>query len=855
VAELSWDSPTSWGLRWSRTLSAVALMAAPIVAFVAGWLAHRAPWSLITSPHCQPATWAVVASLGVAIVAYGWYVILGRTSGAGVDTELVFGTATVALALLAAASAASALFPWLPLADAEMHNSGPSRFFWVAAFLAIALVFIAHDWTRRYLMVAATVAIIALGALVVRAGYEDPGIPDKHTRNAIVTKAEAQQEQLEKADNRAVGKVKAAAAAARQTLQTELRGRPRPAVTAELRAAARAIAATTDKAPVNGGLVEAFDAERLHEPDSDEPAATKLNADVHAFVDAQAAAAAAAPQSNEKGLLKTAVRKASNAADSGVHWQQAADDLALQLAQYRAAVTGSPEDEAAYRVLLAAQPTTKHVSLLDALTDGPQALWTAATDAGARPLVPGPLGWVLLGALVLWFWTLLLKMNARQLAGPVNMPTETANPRDLTVLRVAVLSNIEEPGTTPGAGVSNPVTDLMDIAGGPAISTIEKVLNLALKIAGRQYGYDLTVDVVAPKSDAGEAKDSEAKTAPTGPVTVLVRVRTISNSETIATHALIGADAEKAVRAAGLWAAGFVLNRSSRIPSWAEWEPDTAAALASTQDENATLADFEEAVRQAPRSGLLLVKAGHQYELANHPGKAIALYARAVTAHPSYRVARYRLGAALTTIADAGNRAWPEMKAGDRESMLRGVQAAASALHLDITSYLPFTADEAPLPSTQGPSVKENLNNVGRCVLEQLLVENRLHHRLVLSLRRSERDTSLPSPRAGAVTPPRRLHRIIYSAFLASRWPTPDADKLIKYASKPRQYWQASYNAACGLATMGEAEKALTMLEQALTQRGIQQLDAKWVCSDPDLASLQDNARFDAFAEQLRGGR
>lgn len=855
MAELNWDDGKSWLLRWSRTASALALMAVPIVAFVAGWLAHRLPWSLITSPHCEPSTWAVVASLAIAPVAYLGYWLAARTCNDRLDTELMFGAATVALTLLAASAAASSLFAWLPLTDSLGDNSGPIRFFWVAVFLGAALVLIAHDWTRRYLTVAATVAVLALGALVVRAGYEDPRIPDKVARTAVVTKANAERIMLAADDGQAVAKVKAQAKAARQTLTTELAARPPLAVTPALRAAAEAIATSDDTQVVRAGLVQPFENERLHEPDSDEPAATRLDADVHTFLDAQRAAVQAAPTSMSD--LTAAYGKADAAAKSGVGWQQAADDLALQLAAYRAAVTGSPDDAKAYQELLAAGPKTTRVSLLDALTDGPQALWTAATDAHARPLVPGPLGWALLGAFLLWFWTLLLKVNAAQLAGPVKVSPDSSDDKDLAgVFRIAVLSNVEEPGTAPGAGVASPVTDLLDIAGGTGtpIGTIAKLVGLATKIAGRQYGYDLAMEVVTPKGTADGAKNSSAAPTSDQQTSVLVRVRTISNSQTIATQVQTEDNPEKAVRAAGLWAAGFVLNRSSRIPTWAEWEPDTAAAIASTQDEDAPLSSYVAAVRQAPRSGVLLVMTGHQYELADKPAKAIALYARAVAAHPTYRVARYRLGAALTTLGDADNPTWAAMKVAERDDLLRGVRLAAETLHLHIDDYEPSVENEPPSLPPGTPTARQKLNAIGRCVLEHLRVENRPHHRLVMSLRRSERDTWLPSPRTGVMTPAGRLRRIAYSAFLASAMP-PDSEKLRRYASKPRQWWQASYNAACGMAlTSGGKADALSMLEQSLLQRGIQQLKAEWVRSDADLSSLVDEPRFQAFLTQLPDG-
>lgn len=103
------------------------------------------------------------------------------------------------------------------------------------------------------------------------------------------------------------------------------------------------------------------------------------------------------------------------------------------LATFRANVTGADADQAALKAVLAQQPDVDDdISILAAIENGPETLWRSAAHSTGPALVPGPLGWVIVGGLLLW----LLKVNASQLAGPVSvMPKDPDDDSELSTPR------------------------------------------------------------------------------------------------------------------------------------------------------------------------------------------------------------------------------------------------------------------------------------------------------------------------------------------------------------------------------------------------------------------------------------
>jgi hypothetical protein len=333
----------------------------------------------------------------------------------------------------------------------------------------------------------------------------------------------------------------------------------------------------------------------------------------------------------------------------------------------------------------------------------------------------------------------------------------------------------------------------------------------------------------------------------------------LANGITYASHLCTSPDALVAVRTAGLWAAGYILNRSSRIPHWAAWQAETAHALVTVKDTSEhTIPVLKAALADAPNSGLLLVLLGHSYELKGEMLDAIECYARAVTAYYRYPVARYRLAAALESMQRSWDGRSPEQSERE-DSMRRAVKSAVDTVGV---AGGPITDLNVKDPAS------EEFGNLASTLLRTLETDTALRYRLVGALRRSERESIWPALLPMSQHPAARFPDLVKSARQALSDDQTERDELDDDARQEGSWWQISYNAACahaagiaamdGAAAREEKQKAaacaLDFLEQTLVRPGVEQLSANWVRHDPDLAALRELPRFKRFLTQLRPG-
>jgi tetratricopeptide (TPR) repeat protein len=571
-------------------------------------------------------------------------------------------------------------------------------------------------------------------------------------------------------------------------------------------------------------------------------------------------------------------------------WVTAQHELDVQLAAYRTHVTGTQAAKSAWQAVLARQPDAdEDISMMAAIENGPQTLWRSAFHMAGPALAPGPLGWVVLGAVLLWLLTWLLKVNASQLSGPVSVaPISSGGSDQLTAaLRVAVLQNVAEPGAAPGSPSINPVNMLLDIAGGP-LSAVSKIVQAVQAAAGQRYGYQVTTDITSGDlagpglvtADAGAGSSPHSGEC----TTVLVRVMSLANGITYASHLCASPDPVEAIRTAGLWAAGYILNRSSRIPHWAAWQAETAHALVTVKDASEhTIPVLKAALADAPNSGLLLVLLGHCYELDGRMLDAIECYARAVTAYDRYPVARYRLAAALDSIRpdrDCSSPDWREREDGMRHA----VKSAVDAVKINGNRITGLKIENLN---------QQEFKDLARRLFRSLETDTRLRYRLVDALRRSEREYVWPALLPMSQHPAARFPALVKSARRGLDYEKAGPEELEKLGKKldkkanKDNWWQISYNAACAHAARieamddgpadsaadkrtqeqkdkdkeeivekqkAEAEVALDFLEQTLVRLGVEQLSADWVRHDRDLAALRGLPRFKRFRAQLRSG-
>jgi len=823
--------------------------------------------------------------IGLLIICAVLALLLAVTAGANhADHGLLFGGLTVFAAVTWIAAFLSVF------SRRHVEDQAGRMFALLAALGVIVLVLAAYDWGRRQLMVGAVVVAVALSLFIVRVGFESLKVPPRWELAQIAVKATADEKALMLEYNQNLPALRATAKAALETLSDDVNGPPKPDVDVPVLTQAKMILRNAgmlipheESEDSNDFLL--FDAQAADEPPSYPQAEiTKLADAVHALQAAESAVESAAAAQTSRAVLDQAicvinpVCAGKNQITTNEDWVTDKHRLDVQLATYQAQVTGTQADQNALQAVLAQQPEVDaDISVLAAIEDGPQALWRSAFHSYGPALVPGPLGWVLLGALLLWLLSWLLRTNARELAGPVIVApvgsgstggaTSDSNDQLTAELRVAVLQNVAEPGAAPGSPSINPVTTLLDIAGGP-LSPISKLIQAVQNIAGQRYGYQVTIDVtsgelVGPGQVTGGTATTPAATASAGPAretSVLVRVISLITGLTCTSHVCTALDEREAVRTAGLWAAGEVLNRSSRIPLWAAWQAETAHALVTAKNRaEHTIPALEAALADAPNSGILLVLLGHYYELAGRRLDAIECYARAVTAYQRYSVARYRLAAALALMQY--DRTWGrsvgQPDKDQKDGTLRTVESAASALGVDVGQSITELRKEGADPA--------EFKRLASVLLRALELDTRWWRLLAGALRRSERQSIWPALVPMSKHAAARFHPLVTSARRLLTDAGTDWRELGEAARKDGSWWQVSYNAACAHAAAipgragvaakeQEARTALQFLELTLVKPGVEQLSADWVRHDPDLAALRALPRFKWFLAQLRSG-
>jgi hypothetical protein len=541
----------------------------------------------------------------------------------------------------------------------------------------------------------------------------------------------------------------------------------------------------------------------------------------------------------------------------------------------------------------AEQLRPEHESLVDTLRQGGDTIVADLPWRHDPSLSLDAFGWVLLGMGALIFWRMIERRSAQQLPGPVTLKlsgakppeedekgeqvkgsTETAEPGkggegsvssptappstggtaekkeadeaagesdgaketsasmpddQMIVFRTAVLQNLSEPAAIPGSKDPDPVTDLVELAGGVGKPALKLLTSLG-KILTRPGGYSVTGEVIAPDE-------------PKGTWRVLARIVDQSSADQVAVKTVSGETARRACRGAGYWAAAEILSRSTRIPSWARWNPVNASTLAAYQDED-DLETLEDALQSDPTSGILLNRVGNEYELVERHLDALVMYARAVTAHPRYLVGCYRLAVSLGVIAADVETQWEAAALSTRERVRLQLNRACARLRIE---------DTAPRATTSGDDAAATFQRLSLRVFNRLLDDTGRGRVPWLALRRSERKARWSqlmsvTRRYGPAAKDRWMVR---SARLSAD-PT-DLPAVQKRASNPQSWWQVSYNLACYYARQDPAQPddAIKWLETALERAGSGQMGGAWLKKDPDLKSLHGLPRFQWVASQL----
>ncbi len=575
----------------------------------------------------------------------------------------------------------------------------------------------------------------------------------------------------------------------------------------------------------------------------------------------------------------------------------------VQLVQLRAEVTGAEADKkdlAALRTTATDPVPEENITTVDALVAGGQRLLEGSRadlskpfgDSSSRTVaLRGPLAWAAIALALIGLLLWMLRRTAHQLPGPIHLDDHDA------IFRIALLQNLTEPGIVPGAEALAPVTDML--ATSPSLATTKKLVEIITTYLQKVWkpGYRVSIDRMPEKTTKKPAEAATADSAlpaafsvRSGPVPTvlgtaaptekpmshcgLVRVSLASSGAMVGSKNVQAESTEALSRTAGLWAAGLILSRSPRVPSWASWNEDTAHGVSAVLEPSPSVERLEEAVRAAPSSGMLLVHLGNAYELAGRRLDALSVYGRAVQAHPRYLAARYRLAGALNM--------------ADHELIDEFLRAAIDE-PTRTAMRRTWTWDGEPVAEPDASDLKGFLQqwfrDQARGHFWRLAWRTSWLGVLFSSLRRDER-ISWTQPGAWS----RRRYRALSIRTCISiaagdkarpvliqwahrhcegeggawqqlaksqRWCDNWVQDLhLKHVERiAHRYstnWNVSYNLACLNSRRGEYPKALILLERCVTQPGVEALSRQWLERDNDLKHLQQQPRFIALKDCFR---
>ena len=480
------------------------------------------------------------------------------------------------------------------------------------------------------------------------------------------------------------------------------------------------------------------------------------------------------------------------------------------------------------------------------------------------PVALEVVGWALLGAAALLLYRWLEQRAAGRALGPVEV--EGKEESDVDRFRTYVLRNVPD----PGASALQPVTDLLAATQVPTV--IGKVLSAIAAALTQKRGYMVGFRVFAVEPAAG-GKRTE----------IAVRVSKARNGELVEQEVADDPTKDAALRKAAYWAAAVVLDRSDRVPRWAQWSSETSESLAvffSEPDrQRRELSQLEEAVRKAPTSGMLCLQLSNTYALESRHLDAFELALRPATLYPNFVAACYRLAMAASLVASDVGRNWWSRPPEQRERVLfaleRFVASAGSKRRSRDELDSAWARLRRALRDRGGPDPSAARRELCRLALleldhiEQLL---RVHWILANALRRSERSywIALLRPGRDQVTLRTQFRRAVASArpavrervypgttsAYAQRWQRDRQD----WRNDPRTFWQVAYNLACWQGIRHRegsdtAEAAIGWLETAVERPNSHQLTRSWVTTDPDLQSLRRDVRFQQLVDNLPSDR
>ena len=550
----------------------------------------------------------------------------------------------------------------------------------------------------------------------------------------------------------------------------------------------------------------------------------------------------------------------------------AADDDAKEAAATRVLERSQALTEA----LAAAEQPPPSTSVADAVGLGASAVVTDVVGESTEvPLALELLGWVLVGVAALWIVRSLSTRNADRELGPVALTAPKEAGAEAEQFRTYLLRNLPEPGAVPGADaiseVSSLVVALEPVVKLPTASALVAAVKTAVVVErGYNVEYcDLPSNPPATGSGANSSTGADAKpAASSGSVELVVRVRHARTTELLAQRIVRRPQRHEALREGAYWAAAVIINASKVVPQWARWDPESAGALATFNQEEdlgkLALDDLRLAARLAPTSGVLGMRLAHAEAVKGNQLEAFAQVLQTVRQHPRYLLARYRLAVSASLLADDAQllaNASRDLRlrlAGDLE-LVGGASALAAKLRGTPTSVA--NADELAIDLcsfslTQLSTARRNLWTP-YVLWNWLRTGERVEQRRFIPFRQSRRDVKqIGASCRYAVKERRRQRGGKGDALRVSK----KAHRSGSWLLERGPIWQVAYNLACfhSLASQSsehdqQARKddAFRLLEAARRSRDSQQLSLDWLQADSDLQPLRGDSRWKEFLARI----
>jgi hypothetical protein len=606
-----------------------------------------------------------------------------------------------------------------------------------------------------------------------------------------------------------------------------------------------------------------------------------------------------------------------------------------------------------------AEPLRSSVDIAGDLSNGAGALvafieraspagswWYASFDTGA---------WIVLAVLLLIGLRSLLLINNKNGWGPIEVvmgsangegKPPTADAERLATIRSYIVENVPEPAAALGSSAMTQITTLVSSAKSvapPWLSALANFLGWALLPPS---GYRVVIDFRTPEKtprqqepDAAPvtAANSGTPGAPAGreiemveeikrtsvrivggtegatagphptDLSVVVRIATRGRSKVLDVTTIdpLPTDQETeedVLRAAGYWAAGWILSQCKLVPAWTAWPPSAGRYLgryiqhkkgtdievrAGTLEENddelidGPINDLEDARARGPMSGLILTRLAEEYEFRDEFANALEINLQVARLYPRYYVARYRVAVGLSLLVrkEEGRMEQSEAQRQQERRILRLIRqidagghqsrTVSTTDHLDVPlvpSPAKEPADKAPTtgpPAADPPTVREvNLSLLCAGQLKSAMKLANFGVMCTMALRRDERRFWLARMRhpflirhnLGSAMPSissaagyRRDHMAISGLdkrTVKRFFARPSLKSVVRWTTSRNESAQVFYNLACFFARDRrgpDVRRAMRLLEATQAQPYADQIEASWMERDPDLSPLHDD--------------